>query len=281
MALPPTDPDPLIHKSFRGDFAWTVEGPVRGPAVLCVHGAPGSVRDFRYLAPEIAAHGARVYRVDMPGFGRTPRGTWPAAGSEARAGFLAFVSQQLRLERPALVGHSIGGPPCLIAAGLGQGRVAALCLINSAGVERHRGMSAPEQVGRLLSQALRVPALSTKLVPNLRRNFGRLGFREAERYGPEDFALFASVLGGLDFALHRAAARTLSCPVLVASAADDPLVESARSHALAAAITDGVQSVHLHFARGGHYLQKHEAAKIAASLAQLLGLDALGLSARR
>jgi len=229
------------------------------------------VRDFRYLAPELAAVGARVYRVDMPGFGQTPRSTWPGMGGADRAAFLAFVIRELALERPALVGHSIGGAPCLLAAGLGAREVRALCLINSVGVERHRGMSAPEGVGQLLARALSVPRISERLAPTLRRGFQQMGFRDAERFSVEDLRVFASLLGGLDFRLHRAAARGLRCPALIVSAGDDPLIEAERSHALVAAISDDVEKVHLHFARGGHHLQKNAAAKIAAALAALLG----------
>lgn len=270
-ALAPTDPAGTFLEVPSGRVHVVVEGPPDGPVCLLVHGAPGSVRDFRYLAPALAARGLRAVRVDMPGFGQTPLAVWPALDARGRAAFLHNLGRSLA-PRYALVGHSIGGSACLVAAGLYRDEVRALALVNSVGVTRHRGMRVPEQVARLLDEALALPALGDSLAALMRDAMRGLGFRPADidALDVESLRVHMGIVGGLDFALHRAVARQVSCPTLVVSSEDDPLVEPRVSQALADALCGRALQRHLHLAEGGHYLQKHAARDIATQLSEML-----------
>jgi len=48
--LPTSDPEPRLLPLPHGPVAYVDEGPRGAPALVVVHGIPGSVRDFRYLA---------------------------------------------------------------------------------------------------------------------------------------------------------------------------------------------------------------------------------------
>lgn len=271
-ALSPTDPDGTFLEVPTGRVHVVVEGPADGPVCVLVHGAPGSARDFRYLGPQLAARGLRSVRVDMPGFGQTPHDVWPQLDARGRAAFLWNVGRRFA-PRFSLVGHSIGGAPCLVAAGLYPGDVSALALVNSVGVTRHRGMRIPEQLARVVEGALTAPAFGDSVATLLRETLGGLGFRkvDVEQLSLGDLRVHMGLVGALDFTLHRAAARQVTCPTLVASSEDDPLVEPRVSHALADALAGGPEvQRHLHLATGGHYLQKHAAGEIAMHLAEML-----------
>ena len=85
-------------------------GSGRQGEVLAVHGCPGSVYDFRYLAGELERAGVRVIRVDMPGNARTRldavRGD-PADPVELAA-LIREVADSMGLARPLLLAHSVG-----------------------------------------------------------------------------------------------------------------------------------------------------------------------------
>src|SRR5512140_2568419 len=98
----PSDPPGRLVETAAGAVAISGEGPSDGLPILCVHGVPGSRRDFRYLAPLLAVR-FRVLRVDMPGFGESPAG--PDADLAAWAEVLLALPAALGLERFALLAH--------------------------------------------------------------------------------------------------------------------------------------------------------------------------------
>lgn len=87
--------------------------------------------------------------------------------------------------------------------------------------------------------------------------------------GPERLMLHAELVARLDFRLHRFAARQVNCPTLVASAADDPLMEDEIAFSLVRAFSPTLPLRHLHFQHGGHTLQKAQARRLARQLAQM------------
>lgn len=78
-------------------------------AVVCVHGNPGSSRDWERLAAGIAGF-ARVVALDMPGFGRADKPEEFSYTVEGYAAHLGAAIELLGIRRVHLVLHDFGGP---------------------------------------------------------------------------------------------------------------------------------------------------------------------------
>ena len=126
-------PGPGERDTPVGPVRWRtreVAGPLEPPVVF-VHGFLSSSATWKkVLAPIGADHPAIA--VDLPGAGNSDR-PWPydySAGGEAAA-LLKFLDVR-GIRRAVLIGNSMGGAVCLIAAAARPDRVAALVLVDSA-----------------------------------------------------------------------------------------------------------------------------------------------------
>ncbi|WP_186155315.1 alpha/beta fold hydrolase [Burkholderia gladioli] len=88
-----------------------------GPPIVMVHGLCGQLRNFAYLELPRLAQSHRVIVVDRAGSGRSTRGPGSQANVYAQARTIARFINTLGLEKPLLVGHSLGGAIAL-AVGL-------------------------------------------------------------------------------------------------------------------------------------------------------------------
>ena len=262
MAEAPSAAERQVVTLPTGPAAYAEDGPADAPAVVCVHGLPGSVRDFRWLAPQLAdarLRGAlRVIRPELPGFGETPIATWPDPSPAGRAAFVIALVRALGLQRPLLLGHSMGGVVACEAVRQAPDAFLGLGLLASPGLRKHtpwRRLSP-----RPLHLALTQPVLGHALMPLVRRGFVAGGF-----VGYPDAALRRTIacVAATEIDAHAANIRALALPTMVAFCVDDPLIETEILDELAAACPDGPR---LRYQRGGHNLQKTHAAGLGDSV---------------
>lgn len=251
----PSDPPRQTVSLSTGPASYTDEG--RGPAVLAVHGLPGSARDFRWFAPHVTP-AARMIRVELPGFGATPVETEPDPSPTGRARFLLSFLDALEVERPLLLGHSMGGVTACAAADLRPDAFRGLALLASPGLRKHAMLRRFPL--RALDVLLSRPRLGPAMAGINRRVFALTGFR---RYPDTELYRTVKCVAATSIPEHAERLRRLTLPTLVAWCDDDGFIERHISEELAAACPAGPR---LRFAQGGHNLQKSHAAEIGESL---------------
>lgn len=80
-----------------------------GPPVVLVHGASVNLRDWTHsIAPRLAQN-FRVIAFDRPGFGYSERPATRGWNPQVQARLMRAGLQQMRIEKPIIVGHSWGG----------------------------------------------------------------------------------------------------------------------------------------------------------------------------
>ena len=176
-----------------------------GPPVVLVHGLAGSWRWWEPVVEPLARR-LRVHLLDLPGFGSARREPFALADAPA---YVRDFAEALGLERPHLVGHSLGGAVCARAAALWPERVDRLLLAAPAGLlERRRALQYALPIASALRHA------SPRFLPVLAADALRAGVPTLYRAGTQ-------LLGddGLRGELDRIAA-----PTLLVWGERDPLV---------------------------------------------------------
>lgn len=243
-----------------GPFAYTEEG--AGPVLVAVHGLPGSVRDYRWLAAALPPS-VRFIRLDLPGFGETPLATAPGPGLDDRGAFVAGALEALGIDRCVLVGHSMGGGVALSAAVQAPARVHALALLASIGLRPH--VMLRRLVGHgLLARAVDLPLVRVPTLALLKAAFRSTGF--PPQTTPAEIAHTMRCVAAVDFEVQWRNTARLAVPTLTAWAEDDAFIEKGVLEEHAALLPRGPR---LSWREGGHNIQKSRAVEVAAALAAL------------
>ncbi len=100
-----------------------------GPILLLVHGLGGQMHNFTHSLLSKLRHDFRVVILDRPGSGYSIRPADASATISAQARIISRFCQELRLERPLIVGHSLGGAIALALALNHPEQVAGLALL--------------------------------------------------------------------------------------------------------------------------------------------------------
>jgi pimeloyl-ACP methyl ester carboxylesterase len=205
-----------------------------GVPVMYVHGNTGSLRWYERV---MDIPGYRTVAMDMPNFGGS--GPLPVEPDLDRyADWVAGFIRARGLDRPVLVGHSLGGGVCLSLVARFPDLVRGMILVDSAGPS---GLVTPEdhypfiEVMRtnrvVLAQAL------AAVVPTLAdREFFEVLVDEATRMAAPAWVGNARALARFDCAGRCGA---FAGPVLVLRGAKDPLITEAMARETAAAFPRG------------------------------------------
>jgi pimeloyl-ACP methyl ester carboxylesterase/membrane protein DedA with SNARE-associated domain len=112
---------------------WGADATDGRPALLLLHGSPGSSRDFDSLAPLLAER-FQMVAPDLPGFGQS-RSPVPDYSIRAHADYTEQLLNGLAIERAHVVGFSMGGGVALELAARAPLRIASITLLSSIGVQ--------------------------------------------------------------------------------------------------------------------------------------------------
>lgn len=107
-----------------------VRGPADGAPVVLVHGAFGGLHDWSETILDDAARRWHCLAWDRPGHGYSER-EGDELGLDRQARLLLDVARELGLERPLVVGFSLGGSVALTAAVLWPDEVRGVVLLNA------------------------------------------------------------------------------------------------------------------------------------------------------
>jgi pimeloyl-ACP methyl ester carboxylesterase len=206
-----------IKTTFGQTFMLTA-GQDSKPPVILLH---GSCSNSAFWFPEIMAlsNEYRVYAVDIIGEAGNSEEYRPDINSDAFALWMKEVLDSLSLERPIMIGNSLGGWMALKFATTYPERVSKLCLLASAGLAeiRPQFISNVEQAQRVDGTA---PVDSTIIgvhdIPREVLDFMKL---IVESYNPiQHLPVYA------DEQLQR-----LHMPVLFVDGEDDVIIDAGRS----------------------------------------------------
>jgi pimeloyl-ACP methyl ester carboxylesterase len=240
-----------------------LERPGTSPAVVLIHGLPGTAEDWNLVTRLLP--GRRTIAIDRPGFGFSSGGYFPFARQ------LQAVQEligRLRLERPILVGHSYGGAISLGFAERHPGEVRGLVLVDAAATCTRN--TAFERDEARMVKAIELPVVSqiadVTFSQLLRKVSAETGDREAFDPAPVDAAHIHRVLAinmkrgnleawaGETLAANRSIEgidkrlRQIQTPAVVIQGAQDKLVHPQCGRRLAATLPHA----RLEMIEGGH-----------------------------
>jgi pimeloyl-ACP methyl ester carboxylesterase len=87
-----------------------------GPAIVMIHGLGSQMRNFTYALLAKMGGSFRIILLDRPGSGYSKRAAGTSARLSAQAQTIAKLIIALGLERPLIMGHSLGGAVALALA---------------------------------------------------------------------------------------------------------------------------------------------------------------------
>jgi pimeloyl-ACP methyl ester carboxylesterase len=109
-----------------------------GPTLLLIHGLGGQLQNFTHSLLGKLRHDFRVVALDRPGSGYSTRPADASATISAQAQTISRFCQELKLEKPLIVGHSLGGAIALALALDHPEQVAGLALLAPAAYRPER-----------------------------------------------------------------------------------------------------------------------------------------------
>jgi 4,5:9,10-diseco-3-hydroxy-5,9,17-trioxoandrosta-1(10),2-diene-4-oate hydrolase len=240
----------------------------RGRPLVCLHAIAHGARDFETLTEKIG-DAFEIVAVDWPGHGLSPDdGRAPSAGHYAEV--LSHLLDALRLEKPILLGNSIGGAAALRVAA-SRDDLGGLILCNAGGLRKVDGV-ARFAIARMVSFFRAGERGKKWFGPAYRFYYSRMVLPRAPHAHRERIIAAGYELSPLlrqaweSFARADADARDLvakaNCPILFAWAKSDRIIPWSASRK--AAMTAKTATVAL--LNGGHSAFVEDADNFARAL---------------
>lgn len=252
-----------------------------GPAVVLIHGLPGTAQDFDAVTARLP--GRHTVAFDRPGFGYSDGGYHPL---DEQLATIHRLIEALGLGRVVLVGHSYGGTLALAYAEQRPQDVRGLVLVDAAAGGAHG--SAVEHAQSRLVQALGLPVVrqvaDATFSQLLRTATAKAG--DARAFDPgdvdpahehrllalnmqhEDLEAFADEQLGANDVVDEVDRRlgSIRTPAVVIQGVGDKLIEPEHGRKLAALLPHA----RLAMVSGGHMAPYVHPAVVAAAVRELL-----------
>ncbi|MFD3190317.1 alpha/beta fold hydrolase [Sedimentitalea sp. HM32M-2] len=159
-----------VHRLRDGAIHYLDLGPKDAQPLVLIHGLSGQLQHFDYGLTDLLKDEFRVIAVDRPGCGYSERADDALADPSEQARMIGELLDALGIERPVLVGHSLGGAVALAMALDRPDKTGALALLcpvtqDQSGVpEVFKGLQVRSPwMRRLLGHTIAVPlAAATK-----------------------------------------------------------------------------------------------------------------------
>lgn len=169
----------------------------RGQPIVMIHGLAGHLQNFTYATTDALKGEFRVIALDRPGSGYSGRDSDDQARIPEQARMIAEFLAAQGIEKPLIVGHSLGGAVALALALAYPESIAGLALIAPLATLPEQGAKAFDglkianpMVRRLVGETLAVPMSIRKGDATLRLVFG-------PNEAPADFRVRGAGLLGL------------------------------------------------------------------------------------
>ncbi|KAA2317359.1 alpha/beta hydrolase [Pseudooceanicola sediminis] len=164
-----------------------------GPAILLIHGLGGQLGNFDCGLIDNLARDHRVIAIDRPGMGYSDRPDNAPTGHAENATLMFEVMEALKIEKPIVVGHSLGGAISLAMALHAPEKLRGLALLAPLTLPSKDAPAAAFNNLKISSNWLRWLVAWTLATPG--------GFRNAavvldQIYGPEAMPASAPTQGG-------------------------------------------------------------------------------------
>jgi pimeloyl-ACP methyl ester carboxylesterase len=156
--------------STRLHYVDSAPGRTDRPAVVLLHGNPGTVHSFAPAVHDLLGDSHRCVSVDRPGHGYSDRLAQHSGSPTAQAIAIKTAMAKLGIARPILVGHSWGGGLALVWALLFPDEVAGLVLAEGTYYDEPRlydksyPLLAAPVIGSLVAHSIG-PALAARKMP--------------------------------------------------------------------------------------------------------------------
>jgi pimeloyl-ACP methyl ester carboxylesterase len=237
-------PADVTHRAptSGGELAYTDDGD--GPVVVLIHGFPQSSFVWRDLGPLLSSR-FRVIVPDMLGSGGSDKPEHTPLGIVAQAGYISELLDGLRVERYAVIGHSVGGGVAQLLA-LDHDGVDAMVLMSSTAFDAW-----PTLLTREIQRTPPAQRVELFVQSGIRASL-RVGMADPDRITPEQvmeylrpwtgpgnveaFFRFADAMDGRGLADREADLETLEIPVLIFWGEEDEFYPPAIAERLNAAI---------------------------------------------
>lgn len=139
LALWPHQPEQIYVDTSEGKTFVLTSGPVDAPPLVLLHGTLSNSATWMGDV-QLWAKGYRVYAIDIIGEPGKSAETRPNMNSQMYSSWLAQVFEVLKLDRPIIVGLSLGGWMALDFATTYPDHIAGLVLLSPGGIGPNRNI---------------------------------------------------------------------------------------------------------------------------------------------